>query len=115
MENGVLQQILDELIELKQGVGRLDRNQAIMEKAVNDIKNSISNDRVSQIALKNSFAVLEAGQIRLETRMDNMSDEINVIKEDIEEIKEGLEEVRTGTNTLLDGAERTQPVLKVPL
>ena len=103
----------DDVSDLKQTQVCFDKNQAILEKAVNELRRN--TDRTAQMPVKESLAILERGMSRVQDEISEIKQEVSEIKEDISEIKEGLEEVRSGTNTLLEWAERSERILNVPL
>ena len=51
----------------------------------------------------------------INARMDRLEADVAELKADMVEVKESLSEVRHCTNALLDWAERSEKIVKVPL
>ena len=106
MENEVLQQILDELKDMRQGITRLDMNQAIMEKSINEIKNN--TDHVSKTATRQSLANLEAGQARVESRLDAMQENIDTMQGNFDTMQKNIESMQENIDTMQENIESMQ-------
>ncbi|MDR3288969.1 MAG: hypothetical protein LBT22_06025 [Peptococcaceae bacterium] len=81
---------------------------AVLEKMGEDI--SAFKQEVNQ-----RFDAVDQRFDAVDQRFDAVDQRLDALEKSLEEVKEDLAEVRSGTNHLLDWAERSEKIIKVPL
>ena len=100
-DNEVLQIILSELKELKQGQQKTNERLDAMQDDIHTLKGDVE--------------VLKGDVKGLKEDVEVLKEDVKELKEDVEIIKEDAEITRTATNVLLEWAEKAQTPLHIPL